>query len=117
MKWLADENLRNAIVRGLKRQRPRFDIVRAQDVPEVLGRSDSLMLAWATANGRVVLTHDLSTMIPSMREQLLRASTCASIVFVPDSLSNDTAIEEVLLLDACSVQEDWAAGVLYLPLR
>jgi hypothetical protein len=27
------------------------------------------VLMWATANERVLLTHDLSTMLPAMREQ------------------------------------------------
>ena len=30
MKWLADENFRNAIIRGLLRQAPTFDVVRAR---------------------------------------------------------------------------------------
>jgi hypothetical protein len=55
-------------------------------------------------------------MIPAMQEQL-RISRCAPIVFVPDSLPTGRAIEEILLLDECSVEDDWAAGVLYLPLR
>lgn len=67
-------------------------------------------------NDRVVLTHDVSTMIPAMRERL-RISRCAPIVFVPDSLPVGQAIEEILLLDGCSVEVDCAAGVVYLPLR
>ncbi len=115
MKWLADENLRGAIVRGLLRSSPGFDIVRVQDVP-LSGEADAVVLDWATRNGRTVLTHDVSTRIPAMREQL-RTTRCAPSVFVPDSLPDGLAIEEILLLDECSVEDDWAAGVLYLPLR
>jgi len=32
VKWLADENFRNAIIRGVLRQAPTLDIIRAQDV-------------------------------------------------------------------------------------
>ena len=74
------------------------------------------MLAWATINGRVVVTHDLSTMIPAMREQVRRHSVCARIVLVPDALPISAAIEEILLLDKCSMDTDWEAGVIYLPL-
>ena len=116
MKWLADENLDNAIVRGLLRRSYGFDIARAQDVPQISGEEDTVMLDWATRNDRVVLTHDVSTMIPAMRE-LVRNSRCAPIVFVPDSMPDGQAIEEILLLDECSVEHDWAAGVIYLPLR
>lgn len=55
VKWLADENFRNAIIRGLLRQAPTFDIVRAQDVPEISGRDDRGLLRFATAEGRVVV--------------------------------------------------------------
>jgi hypothetical protein len=49
-------------------------------------------------------------------EQLQCASMCTPIVRVPDSLPVGPVIEETLLLDACSVESDWAAGVIYLPI-
>ena len=75
------------------------------------------MLEWATTEGRVVLTHDLSTMVTAMREQIRLAARCAPIVLVPDSMSIGLVVEELLLLDECANEGDWAAGVLYLPLR
>jgi len=117
VKWLADENFRSAIIRGLLRQAPTFDIVRAQDVAEVAGQDDLALLRFATAGGRVVVTHDLSTMIPAMREQMRLASRCAPIVLVPDSLPVSAAVEDLLLLNECAVEADWAAGVVYIPLR
>jgi hypothetical protein len=116
VKWLADENLRGAIVRGLLRRAPGLDIIRVQDVDQISGEDDAVLLDWATRNDRVVLTHDLSTMVPAMHE-LLRASRCTPIVLVPDSLPTALVIEEILLLDECSVEDDWAAGVVHLPLR
>ncbi|PWU06329.1 MAG: hypothetical protein C5B51_12640 [Terriglobia bacterium] len=43
MKWLADENFRSAILRGLLRKDPTFDIVRAQDVREISGQDDQVL--------------------------------------------------------------------------
>lgn len=91
--------------------------MRAQDVPDVFGQHDLVLLRFATAEGRVVVTHDLSTMIPAMREQLRVTSKCAPIVFVPDSLPVNAAVGDLLLLNDCAVESDWAAGVIYLPLR
>jgi predicted nuclease of predicted toxin-antitoxin system len=65
VKWLADENLRNAIVRGILRRAPGFDIVRAQDA-QISGEDDAVVLDWATRHDRTVLTHDVSTMIPGL---------------------------------------------------
>jgi hypothetical protein len=116
VKWLADENFRHAIVRGLLRRSTSFDIVRAQDIGQVSAENDFVMLAWATQEERVILTHDLSTMIPAMTRQMRNASRCAPIVLVPDSLAVATAIEDILLMDECSNESDWVAGVIYLPL-
>jgi len=51
---------------------PGFDIFRAQDA-QISGEDDTVVLDWATSNARAVPTHDVSTMIPAMRE-LLRIS-------------------------------------------
>jgi hypothetical protein len=80
VKWLADENFDNDILRGIRRHATGFDVVRAQDVAEISGLDDPAVLAWATMNDRVVLTHDLSTMIPAMQEQVKRFGSCSPIV-------------------------------------
>jgi hypothetical protein len=116
VKWLADENFDNDILRGIQRREAGFDVVRAQDIAEISGSDDPAMLAWATTNDRVVLTHDLSTMIPAMQEQVKRFAACSPMVLVRDSLPVRLVIEEILLLDECSVETDWTAGVIDLPL-
>jgi hypothetical protein len=90
-------------------------LVRAQDVLEVAGRDDKILLSWAARNDRVVLTHDLATMVSVL--QLQGRPAFAAIVVVPDSLPIGRIIEDVLLLDQCSKESDWTAGVIYLPLR
>jgi hypothetical protein len=66
VKWLADECFDNDIIRGLLRRSPDFDLVRVQDIAEVAGGDDETLLAWAGRNDRVVLTHDLATMVPAL---------------------------------------------------
>jgi hypothetical protein len=63
-----------------------------------------------------VLTHDISTMIPAMHEQLRLFAACAPVVLVPGSLSISRVIDDILLLDEYSVEYDWASAVIYLPL-
>jgi uncharacterized protein DUF5615 len=117
VRWLADECFDNDIIRGLLRRTPDFDLVRTQDVPDIAGSDDGKLLAWATSNQRTVLTHDLATMIPTILLQRQQKSGCTPVVLVPDSLSTGAVIEDILLLDQCSQPADWAAGVVYLPLR
>jgi hypothetical protein len=53
VRWLADENFDNDILRGIRRRGARFDVVRVQDIPEISGLDDAALLEWATVNGRV----------------------------------------------------------------
>ena len=61
LRFAADENFNNDIVRGLRRRKPDLDIVRVQEV-SLSGAVDLDVLEWAARDGRVLLTHDLSTM-------------------------------------------------------
>jgi hypothetical protein len=56
-------------------------------------------------------------MIPAMREQIRLGSRCAPIILVPDSLPVNAAVEDLLLINECAIDADWAAGVIYIPLR
>jgi predicted nuclease of predicted toxin-antitoxin system len=57
----ADENLNNDIIRGLLRRRQEFSVVRVQDAG-LSGADDARVLEWAARQGRVLLTHDVTTM-------------------------------------------------------
>ena len=59
--------LRNDILRGNLRKASGFDVLGVQDIPEIHGADDAAVLSWATANGRALLTHDMSTMIPAWK--------------------------------------------------
>jgi len=49
-------------VRGLLRRLPSLDLVRVQDV-DLNGKPDTIVLAWAAQENRLVMTHDFATMI------------------------------------------------------
>jgi hypothetical protein len=108
VKWLADECFDNDIIRGCCAALPTLIVVRAQDVPEVAGRDDGTLLAWAGKNERVVLTHDVTTMAPARQAQ----AALAVIELVPDSLPTGQIIDDVLLLDQCSTESDWATRLI-----
>ena len=61
LRLAADENLNGDIVRGLLRRNPDIDIVRVQDAA-LSGADDPSVLEWAAREGRVVVTHDISTL-------------------------------------------------------
>ena len=116
LRLVADENLNNDIIRGLLRRRPALDIVRVQDT-ELSGADDPTVLEWAAQEGRVLLTHDVST-ITKYAYQRVRADQPMPGVFeVSRSVSIGRAIEDILLLAECSLDREWEGQVHYLPLR
>ena len=71
----ADENLNNDIVRGLLRRKPDLDIVRVQD-SGLSGKTDSIVLEWCANDGRVLLTHDVSTITKHAYDRVAAANPC-----------------------------------------
>lgn len=61
LRLAADENFNGDIVRGLLRRNPKLDIVRVQDVG-LSGADDPSVLQWAADQGRILVTHDISTL-------------------------------------------------------
>jgi predicted nuclease of predicted toxin-antitoxin system len=69
LRLAADENFNAGIVRGLLRRLPGLDIVRVQDVG-LSGADDPAVLEWAAREGRIVLTHDMSTLVSLALERV-----------------------------------------------
>jgi predicted nuclease of predicted toxin-antitoxin system len=56
-----DENFNNDVVRGMLRRSPSLDTLRVQDAGLQSG-DDPTVLAWAATEGRVLVSHDVSTL-------------------------------------------------------
>lgn len=114
LRLLADENFNNRIVRGILR-RTEVDITRAQDVG-LIGADDPTVLKWAAENGRVVLTHDVSTMTKFAYERVAAGEPMPGVFEAPCSMAIGDAIENILILVECSHEDEWEGQVRYLPL-
>ncbi len=55
-----DENFNHDILRGMLRRNSNLDGVRLQDVG-LSGKDDPTVLEWAAQQGRVLISHDVST--------------------------------------------------------
>jgi hypothetical protein len=112
-KILADENLKGALVRGLRRQKPDLDLVRVQDVG-LLGADDPTVLDWAAMEDRVLLTHDIRTITKYAYDRLVAGLSMPGVIEVRGNLSIGQAIEDILLL--VEFEEEWRSQVRYIPL-
>lgn len=115
MKFLADENFDNRIVRGLLLRRPALDILRVQDL-EISGADDPTVLDWADQAGRILLTHDERTIPLYVYERLGIGQTVAGVIVANDKLAIHTVIEDLLLILDCSIATEWINQIQRLPL-
>jgi hypothetical protein len=116
LRLAADENLNNDIIRGLLRRRPDLDIVRMQDT-ELSGADDPTVLEWTAQEGRVLLTHDVSTITKHAYERVQAGQPMPGVFEVSRAVPIGRAIEDILLLAECSFDDEWEGQVRYLPLR
>lgn len=112
----ADENFNNDIIRGALRRHPEMDIVRVQDVG-LSGAGDATVLEWAAQQGRVLFTHDVSTMTGLAYERVLSGKRMPGVFEVSRDVPVSLAIEDLVLIAECSLDSEWEGQVRYLPLR
>lgn len=116
IKFLADEDFNNRIVRGLRRRLLTLDIVRVQEVG-LIGRHDTEVLEWAAREGRIILTHDAATMIDFAYSRIAEGAIMPGLIAVSQYLPIGDVIEELIMLTECSLEGEWNKQVLYLPLK
>jgi predicted nuclease of predicted toxin-antitoxin system len=115
LRLLADENFNGDIVRGLLRRQSNLDIVRVQDVG-LAGTDDPDVLAWAAEKNRILLTHDRATMSDYANERVAAGEEMAGVFILNDRLPVGQAIEEILLMAACTEQIEWSGRAVHVPL-
>ena len=115
LRLAADENFNGDIVRGLLRRKPDLDIIRVQDVG-LSGADDPAILEWAANNGRIVVTHDIATLADYAFERIAAGKPMPGVFAVHAEAPIGSAIEDVLLLAECSLDDEWDGQVCFLPL-
>jgi len=116
LRWLADENFNNDIVRGVRRRNPTVDIVRVQDVG-LRGIDDDALLTWAAEQQRVLLTHDVSTITGYAYRRVATGERMPGVFEVSREVAIRQAIDDIVFLTECSSPGEWEGQVRYLPLR
>lgn len=115
LRFAADENFNNNIIRGLLRQHPELDIVRIQDVG-LSGADDPTVLEWAAQEGRVLLTHDVATMTEYAYQRVSAGLPMPGVFEVSPNIPTGQVITDILLLAEGSLDNEWEGQVRYLPL-
>jgi predicted nuclease of predicted toxin-antitoxin system len=116
IRLLVDEDFNNDILRGLRRRVPDLDAPRVQAIG-LGGAHDRVVLAHAASENRVVVTHDVSTMVDYAYERVRAGDPMPGVIAVAQSTLAREAIEDLVIILRCGTAEDWKDQVSYLPLR
>jgi predicted nuclease of predicted toxin-antitoxin system len=97
-------------------RRPGLQLVRVQDIG-LSGQDDPTLLAWASDNDRIILSHDQATLPDFAYERLAAGRPVAGVIIFPAKFPVASAIDEILAADELTEQEYWRERVVRPPLR
>ena len=116
MKFLADENFNNDILRGVWRRIPDANFIRVQDT-EIAGADDPHVLEFAAEQGYILLTHDVNTMRGFFYDRMKAGKAVPSVFLVHKQTPIGEVIDELELIILASDEAEWVGQLEYIPLR
>jgi predicted nuclease of predicted toxin-antitoxin system len=116
IRFMADADLKEAIVGGCRRREPAIDF-RSANEANLEGVHDPEVLALAAAEDRVLVSHDFKTMPRHFRDFLQARGSSPGVILIPQHMPIGEAIEELLLIWGASDAEEWKNRWQALPLR
>lgn len=114
-RFLFDENFNHRIVHGLQLRLHDLDFVIAQEIG-LKGARDPELLEWAGAENRIVVTHDLETLLKFAYERVINRQRMPGVIAVSQNLHIGQAIEDMVAAIECSEANELENSVLHLPL-
>lgn len=114
VRFQADADLHQTIVTALVRREPGIDFQTAT-AAGLAGLRDPQVLERAAAEGRVLVSHDQSTM-PQHFAAFIQHQQSAGLLIIPQHLPYTSVAEELLLIWTASEAEEWINRIAYLPL-
>ena len=115
LRLLTDENFRQTILRRLRQRIPNLDCVVVQQAG-LAGSADQLLLEVAAREGRVMLSHDVSTMTGYVNDRLAKGLPMPGLIIVPHELKIGLAVTDLEIMIQCANETDVKDQVRYIPI-
>lgn len=115
MRFAADENFDGKILKKLRLLFPDMDFVRVQDT-EMYKQPDPIVLEWAAQEKRIILTHDVQTLVGDAYARVEQGVPMPGVILVPETLGIGKALEDLELLISASDPEEFPDRVTFIPL-
>jgi predicted nuclease of predicted toxin-antitoxin system len=114
IRFQADADLNQNIVRALRRRAPLIDFQTAHEAG-LHNIDDEAVLAQAAREGRILVSHDRRTM-PGHFAAFTETRTSAGLILISQNLSITQAVEDLILIGEASEAEEWVNRLDSLPL-
>ena len=113
--FLTDEDFNARIIRGLVRRLPEANLLTVNDAG-LAGQLDPEVLTWAATNERVLITHDVNTMIEAALDRVRTNQRMPGVIAVPQQMSIGAAISDLVLIAGTAEARELDGQIWYLPL-
>ena len=114
VRFQADADLNHIIVLAVVRREPRIDFQTAV-LAGLTALGDSEVLVLAAEQGRVLVSHDQTTM-PTHFARFVDTRTSAGVLIVPQHIPPVVVAEELIIIWHATEAEEWANRICYLPI-
>jgi hypothetical protein len=115
-KFIADADLDEDLIRGLRRNEESIDFLMASE-GGTRGLKDRQVLELAAASGRVVVSHDRNAMAGDFYRFLAEGHSSPGLVIVTQNFDEGAVIDDLLLIWAASPAEELRDRVRWVPIR
>jgi hypothetical protein len=113
-RFLADEDLKDAIIRGVRRRAPSIEFVRLRELG-MEAAPDAAVLEFAAQNSWLVVSHDVNTMTAEAFARIAVGETMSGLLLVHQRDPIGAIIDSLLTIWQASEAEEWVGVVCYLP--
>lgn len=114
LRFQADNDLRFAIVKAVRRREASVDFRSAQE-SHLHGVGDPELLEMVAADGRVLVSHDRRTMLRHFRDRLMAEKTSPGLLIVAQDAPIAEIVEALLVLWAVADPEDIRDQAFHIP--
>ena len=114
MRFLADENFNNDILRGAQQRVPGFDFSRTQDT-EIASADDFRLLDYAAHQGYILLTHDVNTLRGIFYQRMTAGLPVPGVFLIHKQTAVGRVVEALELIILASEQIEWDGKIRYVP--
>ena len=116
LKFIADADLNQDLVRGVLRHDASIDFLSASD-GGTPGLADRQVLELAAATGRILVSHDRHTMTEELYRFPADGHSSPGLIIVTQEMDEGDAIDDLLLIWAASPAQELRDRVRWVPIR